>query len=571
MREINSIIGFFVRMYHTLKRKLTSPDQKKVVKLAVVGSTGCGKTYLLSDLLGALEKLGCRRDDNYNDGTLHRDAYALIENQKHNGGVDKTTIRACRQEDLYCSRFIDSLGHRMTIEFADIPGEVMTPESISMFRAVMKALMACRNKLFVSTTWNNPDTHKTVRIIELDKSGSTDNRPIVGLNGSLSSSFSFGAKQALEAQSHVYVGTSARKAYYSNQGFVEGSRRRISGAALFSDFLQCDVDSVINAIIEAWPLLKVDEVLPEALKNKASGKTLFQTEYKNHFFFHYNTFFATDVVVCDKCCTPLIGDRKEATGSDRFTVMMQVLKNLTSYKDAPAKRWYLALKGFDAVLREEKWREVYQASGQDINLVYSHFLVLFRQACEHGLLKGGAPSTTYVMPFSSADRMMAWLTNEEQMDSDEGHASGDDVLVSLLEEHYRTFANEASAFFNTPESYAMQSSYDLSEHVRRRVEDFCHVDDSLVRNDPEKQDERRLLNLPPHVYFLATPIDNQFHLCGHCAGDPTLFEGDARYYNHRAGFGSVQLATDILLAHGIRICAEYDNYGYVLNHVHDQG
>ena len=100
-------------------------------------------------------------------------------------GIDKTLIHACRQEDIYCSRFIDNLGNRMTIQFTDIPGEVMTPESMSMFRAVMKALMACRNRLFLATDWDNPKTHKTVRIIELVHS-ETSNMAVSGLGGKLS-------------------------------------------------------------------------------------------------------------------------------------------------------------------------------------------------------------------------------------------------------------------------------------------------------------------------------------------------------------------------------------------------
>ena len=569
MRVINDIIGFFARIYLALKERLSRPKEEKVVRLAVVGSTGCGKTYLLSDIIGSLEKLGCRRDDKYNDGTLHRDAYDLIENQKHNGGVDKTLIHASRQEDLYCSQFIDNLGNRMVIEFTDIPGEVMTPESMSMFRAVMRALMACRSRIFVATNWDNPRTHKTVKVIELAKSGG-GNRPVIGLGGKLS--YSNGGRLAAEAQGQVYVGTSARKAYYEKQDFHEGHRRNISGADVFRDFLRCDVDSVINAIIEAWELLKIDEVLPEKLKPAGSGKSLFQNEYKYHFFFHYNTFFATDVVVCDKCCTPVIDGGETAADSDRFTTMMQVLKNLTNYKDATAKKWYLALKGIDAVMKEEKWREVYQCSGQDLNLVYSHFVVLFRQACEHGLLGEGTVPATYTVPFSSPDRMMAWLTDMEKYRDEKVDAGEDnDPLVSLLEGHYRRFAVDVELFFKSSGEYTMHSGHDLSEHIRRRVEDFCHLDDSKMLNDPEKQDERRLLNLPSHVYFIATPIDDQFHICNHCSEDPTLFEGDARHYNHRAGFGSLQLTTDILLAHGVKISEQFNNFGYVLDHVHDQG
>ena len=49
-------------IFHILQDKINKTPQ---VKLAVVGTTGSGKTYLLTDLVGALEKLGYSRDDSF--------------------------------------------------------------------------------------------------------------------------------------------------------------------------------------------------------------------------------------------------------------------------------------------------------------------------------------------------------------------------------------------------------------------------------------------------------------------------------------------------------------------------
>jgi len=64
------------------------------IRLAVVGATGNGKTYLLTDMVGAMEKLGYRRDDSFKDAVLHRDVYHLTENRGDDGRVDKTAVPA---------------------------------------------------------------------------------------------------------------------------------------------------------------------------------------------------------------------------------------------------------------------------------------------------------------------------------------------------------------------------------------------------------------------------------------------------------------------------------------------
>ena len=82
----------------------------KKVRLSVVGFTASGKTYLQTDVVGALEKLGFRCDDRYANDHLQRDVYNLIEEMDRDGAVGKSLVKACRQEDVYLSRFLDLLG-----------------------------------------------------------------------------------------------------------------------------------------------------------------------------------------------------------------------------------------------------------------------------------------------------------------------------------------------------------------------------------------------------------------------------------------------------------------------------
>lgn len=529
------------------------------IRLAVVGATGNGKTYLLTDMVGAMEKLGYRRDDSFKDAVLHRDVYHLTENRGDDGRVDKTAVYACRPEMVYSSQFLDPHGRHVQVEFADIPGEAMTADSINMFRCIMGAMMASKSNIFTTTIWKNPNTHKEMKLLEVDESVlATGASGITRLGGGVRLA-PIGMKEVhAMATSTTYQPTPRRKEYYRQQGFEEVKTQSTSAAKVFKDFLSYDTDSVINAISMAWDLLKVDLLLNQHLRGAGSGKSVFERVYKNHFFFHYYTFHATDVVVCDKCCVQ--GSVGETTPDDQFHVMVQALRDLTSYSDAPRKNWYLAFKGVDAVMKESLLREVFKLSNGDANLVYSHFITLLRQACIHGLFETADHqdiSSSYHAPFTSPKTMMQWLTNDE-------HAELADILYS----HYDSLASNWTGFFQPASEYATMSELALPDLLQNHMKTFCTLDERIGAVMKEKSDERTLLNMPQHVYMVATPIDEDFHICPHQSDAPTTFEGKARQYNQRVHFGSLQLATSILLEHKLEVADEYNNYGFVLNYLH---
>ena len=525
-------------------------NRSRRVRLAVVGTTGSGKTYLLTDIVGSLERLGYKRDDSYKDSQLHRDAYSLTEEQSADGSVRKTVVYPCRLENVYVSRFIDPSDAPMMIEFADVPGEVMRPDSIAMFRAVMKSMMACTNKVFYSTLWRNPQTHQCVYVVKLAPSGDSNRLIVDGLDGSVGNA---SLDSALGNVSNLrYVSTATRQAYYERQGFVSGPARKVSGAHLFKHFLEYDTDSVINVITEAWSLLKVDQVLPrDLLDATGSGKMLFQNELRNHFFFHYYTFFATDVVVCDLCCTP-VGGKPGQEAEDLFPTMMQSLKAMTAYEDLPQKNWYLALKGMDAVMCEDGWRSLYELSGGDINLVYSHFTAMLALANRN--VKVDKPL------FDSPEEMMEWLT------CNRGHDTNAE-LVETLYGQYDAVEESASTLFQPAGRYRMMAGRPLDSHVDSRMKIFRQVDERLSLEE-EGKSVWNILRMPQHVYFVATPIDDDFHICSHSGKDYTSFDGNARHYAQRVEFGTLQLTTGILLHHDLEVKPALNDYGNLLAYIH---
>lgn len=532
----------------------------KEIRLAVVGATATGKTYLLTDLVGALEKLGLKRDDKFQQSSLHADIYDLVENKGKDGCIEKTPVVASRTSNVYMSHFLDRNNNRIKVEMADIPGEAVTTENIHLFKAVMRALAACKNNIFYYTLWKNPSSNEEVKVLEVDESkrGRGMVRTI-GIDSPIRGSVRNNDDQCRKTTA-MFMPTNTLANYYAKMGFENTGRKKANGEMVFKDFMLFDTDSVVNAIVDAWDLLGVDQLIGKSLLSNHSGKTAFQNQCKPHFFYLYYTFNATDVVVCDICCTPLSAEEGDAFTADRFTEMMNELRDLTSYNDAPPKNWYLALKGFDAVMRERPFQEVFSMARGDLNLTYSHFVTLFRQACIHHLLPGETGNDNYHNPFSSQETMMDWLTSEPAL-------LDDTALVDLLSSHYEQLDERVGEFFADSDEYAMRSTYSLGEHVERRLKDFCKVDDQIANTLQAEEDEWQLLRMPGKVYLMATPIDEDMHICPHRQGAPTAFEGRACHYNQRAFFGALQLATSMLLNHDMDIVDKYTYYGLVLCHL----
>lgn len=436
-----------------------------------------------------------------------------------------------------------------------------------MFTAVMKALMACKNEIFAYTEYHNRESGKTVRVVEFEskteRGWSNTIRQSVGMS-------------ALQDASVSYMPTPNRIAYYVRQGYRKGRRRhRLSGEQLFERFLEFDTDSALNAIGDAWTLLEVDKAL------SVPSRDLFRQSLKKHFYFHYFTFKSTDIVVCDQCCLPLSAG-ENTTDANAFTRMMGAMSALTEYRDLGRKNWYLVFKGIDGVMAEPGFRQVYELSGADVNLVYSHFLLLFRQACAHGLLRKDA-SVAYQPPTDYTD-LPQWLSMDERLQEAAKHAggrlhaaaqAGEEVLLRLVDTLFDQcqqldLPDVLPVLFNDSDHYTVPGGILLDEYIESHVEAFLLADGKIGKScasDPSTCD--LLCGLPRRVYFVATPIDNRFNFCSHLKGDSTSFVGNARQYNLRAHFGALQLTTNILFMHGIYdIKDEYNHAGRILNYLY---
>ena len=160
-------------------------------------------------------------------------------------------------------------------------------------------------------------------------------------------------------------------------------------------------------------------------------------------------------------------------------------------------------------------------------------------ACYYHIIDGKTPYDIK-LPFNDPVMMKTMLAGPVAISED---------ALDICSDQYQTLAAEgASSLFMPAEDYTMTSELSIDEHVRLRINDFILAAPQWLR---VADYEGSLLQMPPHVFFTATPIDQDFYISGHSQDSNRVFDGIVSNYNHRAFFGSIQLTTCILREHDL--------------------
>ena len=544
------------------------------IRLAVIGATSSGKTYLLTDLVTALDNMGYRPEEDEDDDTTHTPITHFIPNVNNLEGVDKTPVYACRPENQYSSAMTNhELGRTFTLDFLDVPGEVITKDSIMEYQAIAKALRNCGSKIFEVTTWRQKGGKGIRRTVKYMKAHHTVdsqdvNDGIVIEGGNMESANSLFGATPSRTQDYV------KSAIYIDRlsgGYDKLTKktRLVSGRYLFDHFYDFVTDTVMEAIVDAWEVIDVDKYPSGSLSvgqtefgihSTDSSRDRFDKVYKNHFYFHYYTYQASDVVICDKMAVPSTVGRGDST--DRFNPMMEALKTLAFTKRGRKKHWYLAFRGVDSIIRQTNLQSLFAAT--DHNSTYSYLMALLsRKTSDAGQVVagpfGGSQGSTYT--FADADTMWDHLSGLE---------ASEQIKDTALE-HFTNFDEHQGEYFHDDFEYTIISATSdndatkLREHIHNRKGIFMSLTStSKLAND----NNARLLQLPPHVYFTASPIAKHFNIFGHKEGNDAKFAGPVGDPSQRLCFGTYQLACDILLSQGKALPFEATEYGSILDYLY---
>lgn len=512
---------------------LNSLNSKSQLRIAVTGTTSSGKSYLLRDIITALELYGT-----IGGGKRSNPLCSTISQLKRQlMSIEKTAMFPARQYDIYAD-CVNFGGKTVEVMLADIPGECFTAANLDMFRSIYEALLNCKESIFGLRKWRRGDSVKTT---------------VFARGGAYSpAGETIGDSDSYAASSrNRYIDNANVLNELARTGYQpEDKEVTVDGEELLKRFWQLEIDTVINAIDAAWDMIGVNDVLTR--NHVTLNKSTFTgTAARLAFVPLFYAVTATDIVVSDLMASPgrsLSGkalDRAKDANAD-FSTMTQTLGQLNDITGQP-RNWYLALKGVDSIINSDSLGKVYNDGGRDSNFAYSWMTLAFAR---HYL--------RHEVKFDSDDDFHYTLSSDTRLVDVRHDDNGNEVEVARLRRNYTYSGN----YFLKPGSYVVMSyeipddgsqprPLPLKKHIELRDREFR----SLTRYS-SSGDGCAAIGLAPHTFLVAHPIDVEFKVYG--KSDDTHFTSDWNTAVPLA-FGTTQLLADILLQHGINPGCNYGN------------
>ncbi len=523
---------------NVLKRIMRSVDRLlgkscPTVRMALVGATTSGKTYLLQDIAAALQyRMGY--DVTGVPGFMDFDDLRQ-RTSGPTGSIERSKMFACR---THFAVTLSLAGDDVCrFEFLDIPGECFVPSTLDVFKHIKNELLRHEGANFEVRSWRRDG--QTQRTIHFSKP--------VGSEAAVGESAEHaGGVERYRTDAEVAESLAA-------QGYTldKAANRAVSGNYLINHFFEFVTDTALNAIVDAWDL--IGPAVSDAVGSEITREAIENIHLRN-FYYLYFTYAATDVIFCDKCAMPLserVVPVADSTSTTIFYDMLSGTLALVSDSQCSPKRWYLAFKGMDSIMPQQLYRALYTRCNGDADVVYSVFVLMLSRAIARRPL-----------PEVDAQSLWQWLTSAV----DSPNVDNPDLLKQDILEMVRRVTDQEEAYFNSPDTYVVNSTDHagrpnaIGDHIMARVYSFASS-----THTREQGIVGQATALPPHVYFASTPIDTAFKIYGHASA--TLFKGATRPVE-RLCFGSAQLIGDVLGASGVLLPDSCDNKGKLLEYFH---
>lgn len=520
------------------------------VRIAVTGITSSGKTYLLKDFLRSLHLMGAKITPH--DNPLYADFSDLADVTDN---IRETKIYVARARNIYAAT-VELSGVTRRFMVVDTPGECFEPWRLRLFKAIFRALMDCKERIFNIKQWAIPGSKQVVKMVFLNAADS-DNVSSIGAEEYDEQNYS--KRRFTQYFDNLNEIQHLKRSGYEPQSKTEA----INGESLLKRFLELNIDSALNAILDAWTRLHIDDYLASGQQGDSQGdvklnRDTFKSDMATFFFLYYSV-TATDVVVCDLVAKPKtlsVDILPVPDANSQFRRMVDVLASLGSEHDGD-KRWYLAFKGIDSVMCQNPWREVWQTCNGNCHYAYSLLVMALGERLGKHL------------PIDNIDDFDAYLSDEVAAPHEQVKSHGD---VTTTSDRYEEWCDgDLGKYFDTDRGVVISGrmvngtlqSNPLKDHLRFRLDVFTKL--TGFKSDAEAH-ALDVWGLQPHVYFCAHPIDDEFFIRGLKPGDrlardfEDLFDPDKRI-----AFGTLQLTSDLLnrykLSAGSRV-------GIILNYLY---
>ena len=507
--------------------------REKHIRLAVVGTTSSGKSFLLMDIIQSLRDLGFPAYDSKNDDSYYKDIADYKPDE--GGGYGGTPFYACRQDNLYVGEMGRDKG--FVLDFLNIPGETFSKHKgqisrVDAYNNLRGALQKNSKKIFSVITYVEKDTDDIKLIVEPRK------------NGPISS----GTAKA----STVPIDDDSRKTTYlswediiarelKDYEPVKGLTKHINGKTLLKHFFEYQTDSVIRSI--------EDLINSGDIQDVGFNGTAFVNNYDKAFvFLHYCT-NATDIVLCDRIM-PIEDSVEEITFGELSNGISQFID-----RNNKTTQVYLAFRYADYMLYEKE--KAYINLNDTIlkrvdrekkrNAIYS----IFHSSMLHHIYDGLQEKITDYEYFVGLDHINGFKKEELLSQHDKP-----------IEDFVNEIANEYVDFNGCNKDFEVDAA-DLADYITSRFGGLGNAQafrGLLQMTGVDAQNDE----IVPHVYFTCTPITSNYKIYhnykdenGKMAPDFKRVDedGDELYFREQSSqacFGSFQLCMDILNHHELK-------------------
>ena len=605
INELFSSKGIFLRntskhkLYNDMKNKNSLlnlipgfSQNKNQIRLAVIGQTSSGKTYFLTDLCQAISRMGYQAENDAQSPFRFVGNF-LNDVSDPETGIDGTPVYICRQNNHYQTNYHSTdNSDNFSLEFVDIPGEVITRNSIEEFISIVIALNNCNGAFFEEHVWK-AENGKKISVVHFAKedgniseSNKTDVLPELEPRQELPNLDTSGNNDSRDhfslqtgRRDKIYLPTNVVEEDLKHKRYVkESTSKKISGRELLEGFYRFYPDTVVNAISDAWEVLDIHTIFHKGdqeagILETDDAKIRFNKKYKDQFYFLYYCLTATDIVLCDKIAVPNSDNLTDSPKGnfEQLIIALGVFKSLLkslNIKGQKDKNWYLAFKGIDSIMKRQHLQEFYQCThNNDEDATYSFFTLTLSQYIK----EMEKFNDDEIEDEEEDDEPIFRQDSEDSLSSEPSYLKDYNIYKTLISGNAQSidthllschkYRSAYNKFFKSQEKYYITSKKSLDVHIKNRL----HLFRKIV-GECQDHEIYPWLHIPPHVFFTATPIDEDFNIYGHKNGNSRCFNGDVSSPESRLCFGTYQLLKDILLQNGLKLPRKAENYGTLLSY-----
>lgn len=461
----------------------------KKMRLAVIGSTSSGKTYLLDDLIESFSRLGYRCVQNLD--SLYATPFDFrLKIEDHY----QTPVVACRKYNEYRGEFVNNNDRRkFNLGFLDIPGEIFDSERINQFIDILRELYLLDGYFVYDVYKRGRDTSKVLRFIGPD-----------------------GKSEPSDGYQEIIKKLYTDRAYVK-QNRLPGFLRKVTGRKLVTNFFDYDTESVLEAISQAVPYFSTESGIDQ--------HKFIQNKVGMDMFYFFYVLYATDVVLCDKLVMP---DYVKGGVTHNASPVQQMQRLYTIPQFRPCeKKYYMAFRGLDALINDcldNLWKR-----GFSVDDVYAFIVFILeyrlngRNKCESGDLEVylGKKVYYYIMETGLQECVAMYLKDK----------------YTVQPYYNQNFAEHC---------YGADLINSLNRRIQTAVDDFARL-----RNDlPEDMDIFMAPHVFLTSSAIASQMF-RYQVTGNDPANVLKMEGPCAFHGQRACIGTIHLAMSLFRRNNI--------------------